>query len=157
MLKFVTGACLSPKVRDIVSWLILALIRGNPIEGLKYFLPKTCESIEKILNNYELSELSTDSKEDIELTWYLFLFAELLHTHGHTLLIYKKQIISVFHRCIPTINKNTYDIVSDAARYLLESLTHIYPIDYRLTTENLDESFVNFLPIRVTSLLFFSK
>jgi hypothetical protein len=147
MMKFVTGGCLSSKVRDIVACLIRALIRGNPIETLKYFFPITCESIEQILINSE----STDWKEDIELTWYLILFAELVNGRGDTLLLYKKRIMSVFHRCIHIINKNSYETVAKAARYLLESLSQVYPIDYRLTVENIDEPFINVLPIRVNS------
>jgi hypothetical protein len=92
-MNFVTGVCLSPKVRDIVSCLIQALVKGNPIETLKYFLPKTCESIEQILQNSE----STNHHEDIELTWYLSLFSKLVHTRGDALLIYKNMIMSFFH------------------------------------------------------------
>jgi hypothetical protein len=153
MMNFVTGACLSPKVRDIVSCLVRALIKANPIETLKYFLPKTCESIERILNNSEPTVLLTDYKEDIELNWYLTLFIELVHARGDALLIYKTMIMSVFHQCIHIINKNSYEAVANAAERLLETLTNVYPIDYRLTIENLDEPFVDFLPIRVSFYL----
>jgi len=152
-MNFVTGTCLSPKVRDIVSCLVRALIKGNPIETLKYFLPKTCESIERILRNSAPTVLLTDHKEDIELNWYLTLFIELVHARGDALLIYKTMIMSVFHQCIHIINKNSYEAVANAAERLLETLTNVYPIDYRLTIENLDEPFVDFLPIRVSFYL----
>lgn len=151
MFKFVTGSCLSPKVREFVASLIRALVQANPIETLKYFLPKTCESIERILNTVELSVWASDQKEDIELTWYLTLFAELVDTRGDILLLYKQMIMSVFHRCFHIINKNSYQAVGNAARILLGSLTQIYTIDYRLTRENLNEPFIDFLPIRVSS------
>jgi hypothetical protein len=154
MMNFVTGVCLSPKVRDIVSCLIEALVKGNPIETLKYFLPKTCESIKQILKNSESTISSNNDHEDIELTWYLYLFAELVRARGDVLVTYKTMIMSVFHQCIHIINKNSYKAVANAATHLLQSLTQVYPIDYRLTVENIDESFVDFLPIRVSYSLF---
>ncbi len=146
MMNFVTGVYLSPKVRDIVSCLIQALVKGNPIETLKYFLPKTCESIEQILQNSE----STNHREDVELTWYLFLFSKFVHTRGDALLIYKNMIMSVFHQCTHIINKNSYGTLANARVHLLQSLSQVYPIDYRLTVENINEPFVDFLPIRVS-------
>jgi len=148
-MNFVTGVCLSPKVRDIVSCLIQALVKGNPIETLKYFLPKTCESIEKILKNFESTISSSKDHEDIELTWYLSLFAELVRARGDVLVTYKTMIMSVFHQCIHIINKKSYEAVANACTHLLQSLTQVYSIDYRLTVENIDEPFLDFLPIRV--------
>ncbi|CAF3616295.1 unnamed protein product [Rotaria sordida] len=148
VINFVSGVCLSSRVRDIVSSLVQALVKGNPVETLKYLMPKTCESIEKILNNSESTILLTDHKGDIELTWYLILFAELVHARGDALMIYKSMIMSVFRQCIYFINKNSYETIAHAIEHLLESLTHVYPIDYRLTVENIDEPFVDFLPIR---------
>jgi hypothetical protein len=80
----------------------------------------------------------------------LVLFAELVRARGDALLIYKRMIISVFHQCIHIVNKSSYEAIANAGKYLLESLTHIYPMDHRLTVENIDESFVDFLPIRVS-------
>jgi hypothetical protein len=154
MMNFVTGVYLSPKVRDIVSCLIQALVKGNPIEALKYFLPKTCESIERIRQNSESTLSSNNDHEDIELTWYLCLFGDLVRARGDVLVTYKTMIMSIFHQCIHIINKNSYQAVANAARHLLQSLTQVYPIDYRLTVENIDESFVDFLPIRVSYSLF---
>ena len=151
MLRFVTGSCLSVKVRGIGSCLLRALIQANPQETLKYFLPKICESIERILNKDDASVIVADEKENIELTWYLTLFAELVDARSDILVNYKTMIISVFDRCIHIVNKSSYEIVACAAKYLLQSLTSIYPIEYRLTVENLGESsLVDFLPIRVS-------
>jgi hypothetical protein len=97
----------------------------------------------------------TDHKGDVELTWYLVLFSKLLQAHGNTLLVYKSMILSVFHRCIHIIHKESYEAVADAAKNLLKSLSYVYPIDYRLTLHNIDEPFTDFLPIRVSFL--FSK
>ena len=146
---FVTGECLSPKVRNIVACLIRALVKGNPIETLKYFLPKACESIERILQNSESHASLTDHKEDIELNWYLSLFGELVGARGDILITYKTMIMSIFHRCFHMMDKILYKRVASAATYLLQSLSQIYSIDYRLTVENMDEPFVDVLPIRV--------
>ncbi|CAF4762748.1 unnamed protein product [Rotaria sp. Silwood1] len=148
VIDFVSGVCLSSRARDIASGLVQALVKGNPVETLKYLMPKTCESIENILNHSESTILLTDYKGDIELTWYLILFAELVHARGDALMIYKPMIMSVFRQCIHFINKNSYETIAHAVEHLLESLTHVYPIDYRLTVENIDEPFVDFLPIR---------
>jgi len=154
MINFVAGACFSSKVRYIVRCLIRALTKGNPIETLKYLLPTTCESIEKILNNSE--SILTDDKGDIELIWHLNLFTELVNAPGDALLIYKKMIMPVFQQCIQIINKDAYKAVASSAENLLKSLSHVYPIDLRLTVENIDEPFVNFLPIRVSRSSLFS-
>ncbi|CAF4238177.1 unnamed protein product [Rotaria sp. Silwood2] len=135
-------------VRKLVAGLIRALVKGNPIETLKYFLPKTCESIENIMDHADSSGLLIDHKGDIELNWYLILFAEFLRARGDTLLIYKQMIMSIFHRCIYLIHKDSYEAVASAAKHLLKSLSHVYPMEYQLTVENFDEPFVNFLPIR---------
>lgn len=134
MMLFVTGVYLSTKIRPIVSCLMSALVKGNPIETLKYFLPKTCEAIQKITPNEE--------KEDIELTWYLSLFVQLVHARGDVLINYKTIIISVFHHLIHITDKNTYKTVANAVEHLLQSLCSVYAIDQRLTVN--DD-----LPIRV--------
>ena len=90
----------------------------------------------------------------MELTWYLFLFAQLLTARSDALLIYKKMIMSVFHQCIHIINKDSYLAIANAASNLLKSLSQTYPIDCRLTIENIEEPFVDFLPIRVSSSAF---
>ncbi|CAF4971511.1 unnamed protein product, partial [Rotaria sp. Silwood1] len=38
--------------------------------------------------------------------------------------------------------------VANAAKNLLKSLSYVYPIEYRLTVENIEEPFTDFLPIR---------
>ncbi len=154
-MDFAFGRCLSSNVRDIVSSLVEALIKGNPSETLKYFLPKTSESIEQILNRSESNIFLTNEKENLELTWYLLLFGKLVRARGDVLLIFKKLIMSIFHQCIHIINKNSYGIVANAAKSLLEALTQLYPIDYRLTIENMDQPFIDFLPIRVGFFFFF--
>jgi len=131
MMFFVTGSCLSPQVRSIVSCLVQGLVKGNPMETLKYFLPKTCESIINIK--------SIDEKEDIELNWYLSLFVELVRARGDILVNYKSMILSVFHHSIHIKNKKTYEILANATTYLLQSLCQVYAIDYRLTTDNINE------------------
>jgi hypothetical protein len=92
---------------------------------------------------------SIDHKGDLELNWYLTLFSELVCARGDILLIYKEMIMSVFHRCISVINKDAYEAIANAANHLLKALVHVYPMDYRLTNENINEPFTEFLPIRV--------
>ncbi len=150
-------ACLSLRARGVICGLIQALVKRNPVETLKYLLPKTCESINKIINNSESRILLTDHKGDMELTWYLFLFAELLTARGDALLNYKKMIMCVFHQCIHIINKDSHLAISNAASNLLKSLSQTYPIEYRLIIENIEEPFVDFLPIRVSSSVFLFK
>ena len=155
-MSFAFGRCFSSNVRDIVSSLLEALIKGNPSETLKYFLPKTSESIEQIFNNSESNLFVTNEKENLELTWYLLLFAKLVRVRGDVLLLYKKPIMSIFHQCIHLVNKTSYGIVANAAKSLLESLTQLYPMEYRLTIENIDPPFIDSLPIRVSYFFFFS-
>ncbi|UJR24623.1 hypothetical protein I4U23_005997 [Adineta vaga] len=149
ILTIAIGWYLSPKVRSLVCSLVRGLMKGNPIETLEYFMSKTCESIEKIWKTTKSTGFLIDHEEDIELNWYLNVFMELVRARGDTLLSYRSMIMSVFHQCIPIMNKKSYGIVADAAKYLLGSLTKIYPIDSRLTRENLDEPFVDCLPIRL--------
>lgn len=155
-MNYTFDRCLSSNGRNIISSIIEALVKGKPMETLKYFLPKTFQLIENIFNNYESNIFLINEKENIELTWYLIIFSKLVLAQGHILLNYKEIIISIFDYSINIINKNSYDIISNTVKSLLESLTHLYPIDYRLTTENLNQSFDDFLPIRV-NLFDFSK
>ncbi|CAF3001054.1 unnamed protein product [Rotaria sp. Silwood2] len=124
------------------------MVGGNPIETLRCFLPQTCESIEKIMNNINTKDLFMNGTENLELIWYLSIFSELIHARGDILLDYKRIIMTIFHRCIPIIHKDSCRIMAKTARNLLDSLSDIYPIEYRLTIENVDESFIKFLPIQ---------
>lgn len=150
--NFLAGSFFTPKVGKLVTGLVRAILKGNPVETLKYLLPQTCERIENIMSHSETTIL-TDHKGDSELTWCLILFSELVRARGDTLLPYKTKIFSVFHRCVRIIHKDTHEAVASAAKNLLKSLSYVYPIEYRLTTESLEEPFTDFLPIRVSCSL----
>jgi hypothetical protein len=149
VINFLAGSFFTPKVGKLVTGLVRAILKGNPEETLKYLLPQTCERIENIMNHSETTIL-TDHKGDTELTWCLTLFSELVRARGDTLLMYQPMIISIFHRCIHIIHKESYEAVANAAKNLLKSLTYMYPTDYRLIVENIEEPFTDFLPIRVS-------
>jgi hypothetical protein len=148
--NFLATYSFSRKVNQLLTGLVQAMIKGNPIETLKYLLPQTCERIEKILCQSEISIL-TDHKGDSELTWCLILFSELMSARGDTLIIYKSMILSIFHQCIHIVHKDSYEAMGKAAKNLLKSLSYVYPIDYRLTVENIEEPFLEFLPIWVSN------
>ncbi|CAF1072340.1 unnamed protein product [Rotaria sordida] len=147
IMNFLVASSFTPRVSKLLTDLVQPILEANPIETLKYLMPQTCERIEKIVHDSETTIL-TDHKGDMELTWCLILFSKLLEARGDTLLIYKSMILSVFHRCIHIIHKESYEAVAYAAKNLLQSLSYVYPIDYRLTVENIDEPFIDFLPIR---------
>jgi len=149
IINFLAGSFFTPKVGKLVTGLVRAILKGNPAETLKYLLPQTCERIEKIMSHSETTIL-TDHKGDTELTWCLILFSELVRARGDTLLMYKPMILSVFHRCVRIIHKETHEAVANAAKNLLKSLSYVYPVEYRLTVENIEEPFTDFLPIRVS-------
>ncbi|CAF1193810.1 unnamed protein product [Rotaria sp. Silwood1] len=98
--------------------------------------------------NNSLTTMLMDQRDDIEFTWHLILFSELVCARGDTLLIYKQMIMSVFLRCIHVVHKDAYEAIAMAAKNLLKSLSDLYPIDYRLSVENIEEPFIDFLPIR---------
>ncbi|CAF1508572.1 unnamed protein product, partial [Rotaria magnacalcarata] len=145
--NFLAGSFFTPKVGKLVTGLVRAILKANPEETLKYLLPQTCERIENIMSHSETTIL-TDHKGDTELTWCLILFSELVRARGDTLLIYKPIILSVFHRCVRIVHKDTHEAVANAAKNLLKSLSYVYPLEYRLTVENIEEPFTDFLPIR---------
>ncbi|CAF3758140.1 unnamed protein product [Rotaria sp. Silwood1] len=145
--NFLATYCYSPKTNKLLTGLIQAMLKNHPIETLNYLLPQTYERIEKILNQSDMIILN-DHKGDSELTWRLILFSELTCARGDTLIIYKSMILTIFHRCIHIIHKDSYESIAKAAQNLLKSLTYVYPIDYRLTVENIEEPFIDFLPIR---------
>jgi hypothetical protein len=146
--NFLATYSFSRKVSKLLTGLVQAILKVNPVETLKYLLPQTCERIENILSQSEISIL-IDHKGDSELTWYLILFSELISARGDTLIIYKSMILSIFNRCIHIVHKDSYEAMAKAAKNLLKSLSYVYPIDYRLTVENIEEPFIDFLPIRV--------
>ncbi|CAF3619241.1 unnamed protein product [Rotaria socialis] len=148
IMNFLAASSFTPRVSKLLTDLVQPILETNPIETLKYIMPQTCERIEKIMHDSEATIL-TDHKGDMELTWCLVLFSKLLQARGDTLLVYKPMILSVFHRCIHIIHKKSYEAIANAAKNLLKSLSYVYPIDYRLTVENIDGPFSDFLPIRV--------
>ncbi|CAF1622524.1 unnamed protein product, partial [Adineta ricciae] len=145
--NFIAVSSFSPKTGKFVNGLVRAILTGKPEETLKSLLPQTCERITKIIQQSD-SLVLTDHKGDAELTWCLTLFSELLRARGDTLLVYKPVILSVFHQCIHIIHKESYEALANAARNLIKSLAYTHPIDYRLTVENIEEPFTDFLPIR---------
>ncbi|CAF3469088.1 unnamed protein product [Rotaria socialis] len=155
IINFLAASSFTPRVSKLLTDLVQPILEANPIETLKYIMPQTCERIEKIMHDSEATIL-TDHKGDMELTWCLILFSKLLQARGDTLLVYKSMISSVFHRCIHIIHKKSYEAIANAAKNLLKSFSYVYPIDYRLTVENIDGPFSDFLPIRV-SLFCFQK
>ncbi|CAF3400805.1 unnamed protein product [Rotaria socialis] len=150
IMNFLAASSFTPRVSKLLTDLVQPILETNPIETLKYIMPQTCERIEKIMHDSEATIL-TDHKGDMELTWCLVLFSKLLQARGDTLLVYKPMILSVFHRCIHIIHKKSYEAIANAAKNLLKSLSYVYPIDYRLTVENIDGPFSDFLPIRLIS------
>ncbi|CAF1939925.1 unnamed protein product [Rotaria magnacalcarata] len=144
---FLAASSFTPRVSKLLTDLVQPILEANPIETLKYIMPQTCERIEKIMHD-SATTILTDHKGDMELTWCLILFSKLLQARGDTLLVYKSMILSVFHRCIHIIHKKSYEAIANAAKNLLKSLSHVYPIDYRVTMENIDGPFTDFLPIR---------
>lgn len=143
--NFLATSSFSPKMSRFLTGLVQAILKSNPNETLKSLLPQTCERIERLLQQLDL----TDHKGDAELTWCLNLFSELVRTRGDLLMNYKSMILSTFHRCIHVVHKGSYEAIGKAAKYLLKSLSYVYPIDYRLTVENVEAPFTDFLPIRV--------
>ncbi|CAF3253224.1 unnamed protein product [Rotaria sp. Silwood2] len=147
IINYLATYSFSLRTSKLLTGLIQAILKSNPVETLKYLLLQTYERIEKILNQSDMFILN-DHKGDPELTWCLILFSELVGAHGDTLIIYKSMILSIFHRCIHIIHKDSYKAMAKAAKNLLKSLSYVYPIDYRLTVENITEPFTDFLPIR---------
>lgn len=149
ILNFLAGSSsFSGHVSQLLTSLVQALLKKNPEETLKHLLLELNERIENILQ-LSGSTIYNDHKGDQELTWCLTLFSELLCARGDSLIPYKSIIISIFHRCICLIHKRSYEALAKAARHLLKSLSYVYPIEYRLTLENIEEPFTDFLPIRV--------
>lgn len=146
--NFLATYSFSWKANKLLTGLVQAMIKSRPKETLKYLLPQTSERIEKILQQSDASIL-TDHKGDTELTWCLILFAELMSARGDTLIQYKSMILNIFHQCIHIVHKDSYEAMGKAAKNLLKALSYVYPVDRRLTTENIEEPFVEFLPIRV--------
>ncbi|CAF4106147.1 unnamed protein product [Rotaria magnacalcarata] len=145
--NFISGSIFLPSVRHLVGGLIRPIVKWYPTDILKCLLSQTCESIKQILDKTDISQINNPNG-DLELNWYLILFAELVQARGDTLLIYQENIKSVFHRCIRILHKDSYQAIALAIKSLLLSLLNIYSISRSLTRENEDDSFVNFLPIR---------
>ena len=142
VIDFLATSSFSPKISRLLTGLVQAILKRNPHETLKSLLLPTCERIQTIIN---------DDNSDVELTWCLTLFAELLQAHGDTLLPYKSTILSIFHRCIHLCDKKSYEAMAKAAKHVLKSLSYVYPKEHRLTVANIEEPFEDFLPIRVGS------
>jgi len=148
---FLSNSCLPSKVKKLVAGLISAIIVRDPEQTLKSLLPRTCETINRMMDEFGYMASLTDHKGDKELHWTLILFSELLRARGDTLLVYKPMIVSIFHRCKHIIHKGSYQALAMAAEYLLKSLTHMYLIDSAppTTSEMTNGSHEDVLPIRV--------
>ena len=153
--NYLAAASMTSKGSRLRTVLVRPILAGNPSETLKYLLPQTCARIEKIIDDAQTT-IYTNYEGDAELTWCLVLFSELLRARGDTLLAYKSMIFSVFRRSVHLIHASSYEAVADAAKDLLKSLTYVYPIEYRVTLQNIEEPFTDSLPIRVSLKVFSS-
>ncbi|CAF1453615.1 unnamed protein product, partial [Adineta ricciae] len=145
--NFLVVSSMTSKVNNLMTILVRPLLQANSHETLKSLLPQTCERIEKIVDDLKTT-IFTDYQGDAELTWYLILFSELLRARGDSLIVYKPMIFSIFQRSVRIIHRESYGAVADAAQYLLRSLSYVYPTEYRITMQSINEPFNNFLPIR---------
>lgn len=146
--NYLLGSSHTSKSSQLRLSLVQPLLSSHPVETLHTFVPQTCERIEILLDEAGTS-LSTNYQGDPELTWWLVLFSKVVRARGDALLPYKASINSVFRRAIGIIHLQSYEQVADAAKHLLRSLTYVYLIEFRLTSEKIDESIGEPLPIRV--------
>ncbi len=118
VMNFLATYSFSRNASKLLTGLVQAILKTDPIETSKYLLSQTCERIEKILLQSE-SSILTDRKGDSELTWCLILFSELVCARGNTLVIYKSMILSIFYRCIHIVQKDSYEAMGKAAKIYL--------------------------------------
>lgn len=76
--------------------------------------------------------------------------SKLVSVRGDALIPYKSRILFVFRQCVRIIHKESYEDLANTAKNLLKSLSYVYPIECRLSVENIEEPFTDFLPIRVS-------
>ena len=141
----------------MASSVVAGIVGGRPSQTLSHLLPKTCQMIDILVPQSQNNRSSTESQdktndENMELLWHLNLFAKLLETDGTVLLPYKKLIVSTFEKCIKINREKIHSLVSLSARNLICSLGHVFPTDLRWITENIEEPFIDCLPIRVSSV-----
>ncbi|GAB1609586.1 proteasome activator complex subunit 4-like [Argonauta hians] len=112
-----------------VSDLIKAAVKVNPTTSLKLFIPHFCNNIKCLLSANE--DIKNEEKLDVEFLWNMLMLSQVVRASGDSLLPYIKEVMEVLSPLLELRCVEAYEYSTSTLRYLLRSLTNIYPIDFR--------------------------
>ena len=68
---------------------------------------------------------------------------------GTQLMAYKSELLDVVQTTLKLKCVQAYEMAGQMLRFLLRSLTQIYPLEFRSVEQDFDQPFTEYLPIRV--------
>jgi hypothetical protein len=153
--NYIDGNTFNVRAGRIVASLCFSLTSSNKFGKVAFgiFFDYVYQNLSKIKSTKHYDDFLTTERGDIEVTWNLQLFAELMNTNGEILSSYMKRIEEIIDWYRPTIHKESYIYLCNASRNVVTSLTNIYPremcsVTYDLTFDNENDFFKDHLPIR---------
>ncbi|XP_029642324.1 proteasome activator complex subunit 4 [Octopus sinensis] len=129
-----------------VSDLIKAAVKVNPDKSLKLFIPHFCSNIRRLLAANE--DIKEEEKLDVELLWNILMLSQVVRAPGHTLLSFVDDLTDLLSPLLELKCVEAYEYSTSTLRYLLRSLTNIYPLDFRSVPVDIDAPLTEHLIIR---------
>ena len=131
MRNYLNSNIYNPRSGRILASVCACLV-GSAIDSQSFeiFFSYCYDNLSKIKDNKTFEQLAHDERGDIEVIWNLQLFSELMKANGPVLLKHMDKITLLFSWFKYSINKEIIGFMSSAYRYLIMSLSGIYPIEY---------------------------
>lgn len=151
--NYMNGNVYNAKAGKLVMSVCRSLVksaRGD--HAFKTFFTPLYGNLKRIRDSSNYATMLKNERGDIEISWNIQLFQELLRADGTILLNYIEQIKDIINWYMECTHKITIQYLCSAIRHLLRSLTFLYSKESRLTCQNYDFTDINVfktqLPIR---------
>lgn len=129
-----------------VANLCKSAVKVNTEKSLRLFIPHFTGNIRRLIAANE--DLKNEEKLDVEFLWNILMLSQVVRSPGQYLLVYKEELLEVLLATLELKCVEGYEHSTNILRYLLRSLTNIYPLDYRNVSSDIDQPITEYLAIR---------
>ncbi|GFN96540.1 proteasome activator complex subunit 4 [Plakobranchus ocellatus] len=145
--RFITSSVFEVKVSGkLAAHFCRAAVRIKPELSLKIFIPHLCSSIKTFMEDHP--GVYEEEHLDNAFMWNLLILSQLMRCDGVQLLTYKSELLDVIQASVHLKCVQAYEMAGQLLRFLLRSLTQIYPLEFCSVEQDFDQPFENYLSIR---------
>ncbi|XP_013086715.2 proteasome activator complex subunit 4-like [Biomphalaria glabrata] len=144
--NFITSNVFEVKVSGkLAANLCRAAVRVNPVLGLKTFVPHLCSSILGFIHDHPGAK--DEEILDNTFLWNFLILSHVVRCEGSSLLPYQSELVEVLRHTLKFKSIQGYEIAGQLLKYVLRSLTQIYPLEFRSVDKDFDRPLNEYLPL----------